>query len=60
MITDKTHNGRWSEHRPIQEKGEINMAIIRIKGSGLYVGTVRAAGLNVARIEAAGFTVEIK
>lgn len=36
------------------------MAIIRIKGSGLYVGTLKAAGLNVARLEAAGFTVEIK
>lgn len=36
------------------------MAIIRIKGSGLYVGTLEAAGLNIAEIEAAGFTVEIK
>ena len=36
------------------------MAIIRIKGSGFYVGTLEAAGLNVARLEAAGFTVEIK
>lgn len=36
------------------------MAIIRIKGSGLYIGTLEAAGLNIAEIEAAGFTVEIK
>lgn len=36
------------------------MAIIRMKGSGLYVGTLEAAGLNIARLEAAGFTVEIK
>lgn len=36
------------------------MAIIRIKGSGLYVGTLKAAGLDIAKIEAAGFTVEIK
>ncbi len=36
------------------------MAIIRIKGSGLYVGTLEVAGLNIAEIEAAGFTVEIK
>lgn len=36
------------------------MAIIRIKGSGLYVGTLKATGLNVARLEAAGFIVEIK
>ena len=54
------YSGRWSEHRPIQKRGEINMAIIRMKGSGLYVGTLDAAGLNVARLEAAGFTVEIK
>ena len=58
---DKIKKRAVLPHRPLNigKRGK-NMAVIRMKGSGLYVGTLKAAGLNVARLEAAGFIVEIK